>query len=412
MTRRITPVVIEDLEATAELPVVDFAPAAAKAPDSTAATDTFPVAAIPAGAPELADSLREAEHQLQRERRRAQQLESQLAAARERQATLEAQLAEADARQSVLDARLTEAGERQAALRAQLAEADDRHTALQEQLAEARERQAGLDSQLQARFAAGQHSLGTRYRAADVAELRRRCERQLEALASRESLRAVIEAQLDEAQARNAMLEAQVARLSEQLRAAEGRPEQAAPRDLEKPAMRSELTALRAELGALQAALGLARERQLLSEQRAEAEATRAHQFETQIQTSVALLGGPPKPAERPARDDTGKRPALHGPDAAPLRVLVRLEGGSEVVYPIGRRTSIGRTADNDIQIDASNVSRHHAVLLAGADQCVVEDLNSTNGVLVNGLRVERQVLRDGDVLRVGKVEFRFQQRS
>ncbi len=43
-----------------------------------------------------------------------------------------------------------------------------------------------------------------------------------------------------------------------------------------------------------------------------------------------------------------------------------RVEGGSEVVYPIGRRTSIGRTADNDIQIDASNISRYHAVLLAG----------------------------------------------
>ncbi len=50
-----------------------------------------------------------------------------------------------------------------------------------------------------------------------------------------------------------------------------------------------------------------------------------------------------------------------------PLRVLVRVEGGSEVVYPIGRRTSIGRTIDNDIQIDASNISRHHAVLLAGS---------------------------------------------
>ncbi len=42
----------------------------------------------------------------------------------------------------------------------------------------------------------------------------------------------------------------------------------------------------------------------------------------------------------------------------------------------------------------------------------MVEDLNSTNGVHVNGLRVDRQVLRDGDMLRVGKVEFRFQQRS
>jgi hypothetical protein len=397
-SKRITPVVIDDLEATAELPVVDFAPAAAKVSDSAASTDIFPVPAIPAGAPELADGLREAEHQLTRERRRTQELEMQLTAAAERQATRDAQLADAGERQTALEAQLAEAGERQATLEAQLAETQAR--------------QAALDSQMQMRFAAGHHSLGVQHRAEDFAELRRRCERQQEALTCWEGFRATSEAQLDEAQARNAMLESQVARLSEQLRAMEGRPAPVTPRDLEKPALKSELTALRSELSALQAALGFARERQLLSEQRAEAEATRAHQFEAEMQTSVALLGVPPKPAERAGRDDAGKRAVIDAPDAAPLRVLVRLEGGSEVVYPIGRRTSIGRTIDNDIQIDATNISRHHAVLLAGADHCVVEDLNSTNGVHVNGQRVDRQVLRDGDVLRVGKVEFRFQQRS
>jgi hypothetical protein len=397
-SKRTTPVVVDDLEATAELPVVDFAPAAARGADSTASTDIFPVPAIPAGAPELADGLREAEHQLMRERRRTQELEAQLAAAGERQVTLDAQLADA--------------GKRQAAMAAQLAEAGEQQAILEAQLAEAQSRQAALDSQLQARFAAGHQNLGVQHRAADFAELRRRCERQQEALTRWEGFRATSEAHLDEAQARNAMLELQVARLTEQLRAVEGKSAPIMPRDLEKPALKSELTALRSELGALQAALGMARERQLLSEQRAEAEATRAHQFEAEMQTSVALLGVQPQHAERPDRDETGKRAVVHAADAMPLRVLVRVEGGSEVVYPIGRRTSIGRTIDNDIQIDASNISRHHAVLLAGADHCVVEDLNSTNGVLVNGQRVDRQVLRDGDMLRVGKVEFRFQQRS
>jgi hypothetical protein len=397
-SKQTTPAVIEDLEATAELPVVDFAPAAGRGSDSTASTDVYPVPAIPAGAPELADGLREAEHQLMRERRRVQELESQLGLAGEQQATLEAQLADAATLQAVLEARLAEAGERQAEL--------------ESELTAARSRQATLDSQLQAQFAVGHHSLETRHRATDIAELHRRCERQQEALTHWEGFRAVSEAQLDEVQARNAMLEAQVAKLSEQLRVAANAPAPLMPRDLEKPALKSELTALRSELGALQAALGIARERQLLSEQRAEVEATRAHQFEVEMQTSVALLGGQPKHLERPGRDDTGKRAVILAPDAAPLRVLVRVEGGSEVVYPIGRRTSIGRTADNDIQIDATNISRHHAVLLAGADHCVIEDLNSTNGVHVNGVRVDRQVLRDGDVLRVGKVEFRFQQRS
>jgi pSer/pThr/pTyr-binding forkhead associated (FHA) protein len=51
-------------------------------------------------------------------------------------------------------------------------------------------------------------------------------------------------------------------------------------------------------------------------------------------------------------------------------------------------------------------------VLLSSADNCIVEDLNSTNGVLVNGRRVGRQILHDGDTVKVGKTEFRYQQRS
>jgi pSer/pThr/pTyr-binding forkhead associated (FHA) protein len=96
----------------------------------------------------------------------------------------------------------------------------------------------------------------------------------------------------------------------------------------------------------------------------------------------------------------------------APVRALVRLASGGELIYPIGKRTTIGRTADNDIQIDVPNVSRHHAVLLANPRNCRIEDLNSTNGVMVNGQRVTRQELRDGDTVTIGKSEFRFMQRS
>ncbi len=379
------PVVNVDLEATAELPVIDFAPASANAPESVAVTDIFPVPAIPVGTPELADSLREVEHQLSRELQRGRDMEMRLAAAVERQAALEAQL--------------VEAGERQ--------------TALETQLTEARARQAALEAQMQLRLIAEQRTAAVRHSAADFAELRRRSERQLEALTCWQGFRAVSDALLTEAGARNAMLESQVARMGESLRALEGkRAPVASPGDGEKHALKSELATLKSEFGALQTVLASVRERQQQSEQQAEAETARARRLETEIQTSVALLGGPQKSPERPVRDDTGKHAVQKSPADAPLRVLVRLEGGSEVVYPIGRRTSIGRTPDNDIQIDVTNISRHHAVLLSGAEQCVVEDLNSTNGVLVNGQRVNRQVLRDGDALRIGKVEFRFQQRS
>ncbi len=49
----------------------------------------------------------------------------------------------------------------------------------------------------------------------------------------------------------------------------------------------------------------------------------------------------------------------------------------------LGRKTTIGRTPDNDLMIDAKFISRHHAVILAGPTHTIIEDLNSTNGVLV-----------------------------
>jgi len=93
-------------------------------------------------------------------------------------------------------------------------------------------------------------------------------------------------------------------------------------------------------------------------------------------------------------------------------RYFVMMEGDTEIVHVLGRRTTIGRGLDNDVRIDTKFVSRHHAVVLAGPQQTVVEDLRSTNGVTVNGRRVTRAVLRDGDVVHVGKTQFRFVQRT
>jgi pSer/pThr/pTyr-binding forkhead associated (FHA) protein len=82
--------------------------------------------------------------------------------------------------------------------------------------------------------------------------------------------------------------------------------------------------------------------------------------------------------------------------------------GESEVVHLLGRKTTIGRTPDNDMQIDAKFISRHHAVILAGPTHTIIEDLNSTNGVHVNNRRIVRQTLKDGDIVLVGKAQFRF----
>ena len=74
---------------------------------------------------------------------------------------------------------------------------------------------------------------------------------------------------------------------------------------------------------------------------------------------------------------------------------------------PINTVKTLGRTARADFIVDAALVSRIHCRLTADAsDQLVVEDLGSTNGTSVNGSRVERAVLRTGDRLTVGRVEF------
>jgi pSer/pThr/pTyr-binding forkhead associated (FHA) protein len=72
-----------------------------------------------------------------------------------------------------------------------------------------------------------------------------------------------------------------------------------------------------------------------------------------------------------------------------------------------GTVKTLGRTARADFILEAPLVSRLHCRLTADAsDQLVVEDLGSTNGTLVNDERVDRAVLRTGDRLTVGRVEF------
>jgi len=71
-------------------------------------------------------------------------------------------------------------------------------------------------------------------------------------------------------------------------------------------------------------------------------------------------------------------------------------------------RLVIGRTADNDIQIDSKFISRHHCQIVTQRDSCLIEDLNSTNGIFVQSKRVRRHNLNDGDVIQVGQYEIMY----
>jgi pSer/pThr/pTyr-binding forkhead associated (FHA) protein len=104
----------------------------------------------------------------------------------------------------------------------------------------------------------------------------------------------------------------------------------------------------------------------------------------------------------------TGEEIALEGP----ARVLIRTDGNTDFVHVLGRRTRIGRGGDNELVLDTKHVSRYHAVLLAGPVHTSIEDLNSTNGVFVNGKRVARQVLKDGDRVTIGRTHYRYTVRT
>src|SRR5690606_32762864 len=71
-------------------------------------------------------------------------------------------------------------------------------------------------------------------------------------------------------------------------------------------------------------------------------------------------------------------------------------------------RFIIGRTPDNDLQIDSKYISRHHAQIITSLHTCVLEDLNSTNGIYVRAKRVRRRMLNDGDVVQIGQHEIMY----
>jgi general secretion pathway protein A len=87
-------------------------------------------------------------------------------------------------------------------------------------------------------------------------------------------------------------------------------------------------------------------------------------------------------------------------------RLLVATDGRTveERMLSVGR-IIVGRTPDNDLQIDSRFVSRHHCQIITTLHSSVIEDLNSTNGIYVKSKRVRRHYLNDGDVVVIGKHE-------
>jgi predicted component of type VI protein secretion system len=85
-------------------------------------------------------------------------------------------------------------------------------------------------------------------------------------------------------------------------------------------------------------------------------------------------------------------------------RLSLLLADGSSLDIPLDReRITIGRRADNDICLPYPAVSGEHAAVVTILEDSFLEDLNSTNGTLVNDNRIAKHFLRDGDRIDIGR---------
>ncbi len=86
------------------------------------------------------------------------------------------------------------------------------------------------------------------------------------------------------------------------------------------------------------------------------------------------------------------------GPPLRDGRVLIELDGKVIGERPLNKPVlTIGRLSGNDVQIPNQRVSRLHAKIKQENDTWIIEDADSVNGLVYQGLRVERHVLTDGD---------------
>ncbi len=93
-------------------------------------------------------------------------------------------------------------------------------------------------------------------------------------------------------------------------------------------------------------------------------------------------------------------------------RLLIGRIGNQELRFPLFKdRLTIGRTSQNDIQLNAHYISRRHAVVVTEGDTTRVIDWGSKNGVFVNGKKAKEHFLSNGDVVTIGTVKFRYEER-
>ncbi|MFI6640478.1 FhaA domain-containing protein [Streptomyces sp. NPDC050504] len=116
----------------------------------------------------------------------------------------------------------------------------------------------------------------------------------------------------------------------------------------------------------------------------------------------------PPGAGARPGQAPGDRRPAAPGPlPGAQVRRWIEINGTR---HQISRPTLVlGRSTDADVRIDDPGVSRRHCEIRTGTPS-TIQDLGSTNGIVVDGQHTTRATLRDGSRIVVGSTTIVYRQ--
>lgn len=90
-------------------------------------------------------------------------------------------------------------------------------------------------------------------------------------------------------------------------------------------------------------------------------------------------------------------------------KLILSVDGTVLKEYSLTKeRITIGRKPHNDIQVDNLAVSGEHAAIITILNDSFIEDLNSTNGTLVNGKPIKKHFLQHNDVVEIGKHKLKY----
>src|SRR5947207_1020512 len=89
-------------------------------------------------------------------------------------------------------------------------------------------------------------------------------------------------------------------------------------------------------------------------------------------------------------------------------KFLLQYQGGVIREIPAADALTVGRKPDNDVVIDNPAVSSHHCKIVMSGDTFFVEDLNSTNGVFLNGKKIFQSAIQNNDVISIAKHALQF----